>query len=264
MNKCSKVILEYQSGWPVVFKHLFTLLDMPLPSQYSKCVFVFYSFFFVHQPLLLTSPRTCWRPRPWPDRVEMFWSSANPGCLLGVSFHGGKGKRPWEKITGTQSCAFVCVCLVLSQSYFINLWFYVSLLGIHGLKEPSHSVTPRHLNCITRSARRHLASYVSSLDCTIVFCFHGSARSDFLQCLLEVIGRWRRVALGSMDWSISSLAACWTCRVIRGRGKQSRLPERWGGSSQGSAKGLINGRPQNIRSCVFTAVTPGRRNTLFY
>lgn len=163
------------------------------------------------------------------------------------------------------ACVCVCVCLVLSESYFINLWFYVSLLGIHGLKEPCCSVTPRHLNCITRSAGQHSAGYDSSLDCTIVLCSRGFAWSHFLQCLLEVIGRWQRVALGSMDWSISSLAACRTWRVIRGRGKQSRLPERRRGSSRGSAKGLINCHPQNnMRSRVIVAVTPGRRNTLFY
>lgn len=145
----------------------------------------FYFCFFVHQLLLLTSPRTCWRLRPWPGRVEMFWSNANPECLLGVSFHGGRGKRPWEKITGMCSSMCVCVCLVLSESYFINLWFYVSLLGIHGLKEPCRSVTPRHLNCITRSAGQHSAGYDSCLDCTIVLCSRGFAWSHFLQCLLD-------------------------------------------------------------------------------
>lgn len=67
----------------------------------------------------------------------------------------------------TELC--VCVFLVLSESYFINLWFYVSLLGIHGLKEPSRSVTPHHLNCIKRSARWHSAS--TSLPWTVLLYF---------------------------------------------------------------------------------------------
>lgn len=135
-----------------------------------------------------------------------------------------KGKEALrENHRYTEQHARVCVCVCLFSPfrvYFINLWFYVSLLGIHGLQEPSRSVTPRHLNCITRSARRHSAGYVSSLDCTIVFCSRGSARSHFLQCLPKVIGRWRRAVLGSMDWSISSLVACRTWKVIRGRGKK--------------------------------------------
>lgn len=59
-----------------------------------------------HQPSLRTSHRICWRLKLWPDRVATFWSSASPGCLHVVWFPGGKGRKPWERATGT---SFLCV-----------------------------------------------------------------------------------------------------------------------------------------------------------
>lgn len=69
------------------------------PSQYLQ-----YNLFFPcsYQPLPQTSPRTCWRRRLWPDRVAMFWLNASPGCLLEVLFLGGRGRKPWERATGTE------------------------------------------------------------------------------------------------------------------------------------------------------------------
>lgn len=133
-----------------------------------------------YQPSLQTSPRTCWRPRLWPDKAEMSWLNANPGCLLAVSFLGGRGRKPWERATGTwfvyveqlARCNDHCSLfnLLYSQNiapltYFNFLWL---LLMVTSCKEQNRSVTQYHLNCIITS---------------------GCAQSKFLRCLLEIIGR---------------------------------------------------------------------------
>lgn len=114
----------------------------------------------------------------------------------------------------------------ISLTYFIFPTWYSWWQSVKNRATAWHN-----LNCITHSGTLSLSPLQSAFLASqlYIYCYSGSAKSWFLHCLLKVIGLLLTAALGSMGWSISSLAACKTWRIIRAQGERwSRQPlSRW-------------------------------------